>query len=60
MIAAASSKDLFSLNIVTIERSTYLSDPFEKFQLWKGEESCEMMNFEGQVSVWICVPVKLS
>lgn len=30
MIAAASSKDLFSLNIVTIERSTYLSDPFEK------------------------------
>lgn len=51
MIAAASTKNLFSLTIVTIERHFYISDPF--LNLSFGKESFEIVNFEGLVKVWI-------
>lgn len=49
---SSSSKNLFSLNIVTIERHIGLSDPFLNLSFGKEREAVRF-HFEGLVKVWI-------
>lgn len=42
MIVAASSKNLFSLNIVTIETHFYLSDPFLNLSFGKERKAVRL------------------